>query len=339
MRTIILCMFACASIASAQNTGSISGTVLINTSDRPPVAKAPVVAKNSATGATYSAQSAGNGAYTISGLSPGSYEVSVNLTDPIPFPPFTRKDLQVRPGETARLDIALEDSQLGTLGDSIADFVESMKTPAPPKGASPRTREGKPDLSGLWLGGIPVDPGKPELLPSAEAIVRKRMEDVGSSLPSSRCLPMGITFTGFFGPTRLVQNPKLLVVIDEDEPVRQIYLDGRQHPKDWNPSFMGHSIGHWEGDTLVVDTTGLNDKTWISFAAPMHTEKLHLTERYRRPDLGHLEVETIIDDPGAFKQPWTIKRVHTLAPSEGDVMEFVCEENERDRQHISGNQR
>ena len=339
MRAIAVCMLACAFIASAQNMGSINGTIRVNASDRPPVPKAPVVAKNAATGATYSTQSSDNGTYTITPLPPGSYEVSVTLADPIPFPPFTQKDLQVRPGETARLDIDLEDIQLGTIGDSIADFIRSAKPPAPPKGPSPRTREGKPDLSGLWLGGIPVDPGKPELLPGAEAIVRERREDVGNSLPSSRCWPMGITFTGFFGPTRLVQDPKLLVVIDEDEPVRQIYLDGRQHPKDWNPSFMGHSIGHWEGDTLAVDTTWLNDKTWISFAAPIHTEMLHLTERYRRPDLGHLEVETTIDDPGAFQKPWTTKRVQTLAPKEGDVLEFVCEENERDRQHISSDKR
>jgi Carboxypeptidase regulatory-like domain len=332
-RGILICVLFCAA-ALAQTTGAINGTVRVNAEDRPGVPNAPVVAKNTTTGASYSARSAANGSYAISGLPPGRYEISVNMSDPIPFPPFLQKDVAVRAGGATRVDIALEDVQLGTIGDSIADFVKSLSPPPPPKGPAPRTPEGKPDLSGLWLGGLSTQSSKPELLPQAEALVKARAQDVGHSLPSARCLPMGIGFTGAFGPTRLVQTPKILVVIDEDEPVRQIYLDGRPHPRDWNPSFMGHSIGHWEGDTLAVDTTGLNDKTWISFSVTVHTEMLHLTERYRRIDLGHLEVETVFDDPGAFKKPWTMKRTSSLAPKEGDVLESICEENERDSTHL-----
>jgi Carboxypeptidase regulatory-like domain len=317
----------------AQTTGVISGTVRVNAEDHPGVPNAPVVARNTVTGRFYSVRSTASGTYRIPGLPDGPYDVSVNMTDPLPFPPFCQKNLRVRAGQDTRLDIELEDVQLGTIGDSIADFVRSLTPPPPPKGPMPRTPEGKPDLSGLWLGGMSTQISKPELLPEAEALAKERAQDVAHSLPSARCLPMGIGFTGAFGPTRLVQTPKILIVIDEDEPIRQIYLDGRPHPRDWNPSFMGHSIGHWEGDTLVVDTTGLNDKTWISFSVTVHTEMLHLTERYRRIDLGHLEVETVFDDPGAFKKPWTMKRTSSLAPKEGDVLESVCE-NERDSAHV-----
>jgi Carboxypeptidase regulatory-like domain len=330
---ISICVLFCAA-ALAQTTGAINGTVRVNAEDRPGVPNAPVVAKNTATGVSYSAHSTANGTYAIAGLPPGRYEISVNMSEPLPFPPFLQKDVAVRAGGTTRVDIALEDVQLGTIGDSIADFVRSLTPPPPPKGPMPRTPEGKPDLSGLWLGGLATQSSKPELLPEAEALAKERAQDVAHSLPSARCLPMGIGFTGAFGPTRLVQTPKILVVIDEDEPARQIYLDGRPHPRDWNPSFMGHSIGHWEGDTLAVDTTGLNDKTWISFSVIVHTEMLHLTERYRRIDLGHLEVETVFDDPGAFKKPWTMKRTSSLAPKEGDVLEWICEENERDSAHV-----
>src|SRR5262249_38984425 len=115
-------------------------------------------------------------------------------------------------------------------------------------------------------------------------------------------------------------------------PDRQIYLDGRGHPKDFNPSWMGHSIGHWEGDTLAIDTVGFNDLAWAAGSFPQ-TEKLHVTERFRRLDLGHLEVEMTYDDPGAFKQPVTRRVVDTLAPKDVDVLEYVCNENEKDVAH------
>jgi hypothetical protein len=337
IRALMICLLGWAAAALAQTTGAISGSVRTAAGDQPPVPNAAVVAKNTATAASYSARSAANGSYSLSGLPPGSYDLSVEVADPPLFLPFARKGLQLRAGQTQHLEIRLDDVLLNTLGDNGADFVKLTKPQAAPTGPAPRTREGKPDLSGLWLGALPKQTSKPELFPRAEALAQVRLKDSPAGPPSSRCLPMGITFAGFFGPTRLVQTPRILVIIDEDEPVRQIYLDGRGHPKDWNPSFMGHSIGRWEGDTLVVDTTWLNDQTWISFTVPIHTEMLHLIERYRRPDLGHLEVETTLEDPGAFKEPWTMKRVNSLAPNDGDVLEYVCEENERDQQHIPVN--
>ena len=319
-----------ASAAFAQNTGSISGTVRTAAGDNPAVPFAQIRARNTTTGASFSAQSTADGSYTLSGLSPGSYEVSADY--PPLFVPFSRKNIAVLAGQTVRVDVRLDDVLLNTLGDSGADFLKLMIPQPAPEGPLPRTREGKPDLSGVWLGAMPMNTTKPELLPWAETLASQRQKN-GVQPPSAFCLPMGIAFTGFFGPTKIVQTPDLLLILDEDEPVRQIYLDGRAHPQDPNPNFMGHSIGRWEGDTLVVDTIGLNDQTWLGFDSLPHTEMLHLTERYRRPNLGHLEVEVTFDDPGAFKKPWTNKRTNSLAPKDAEVLEYICAENERDRAH------
>jgi hypothetical protein len=147
----------------------------------------------------------------------------------------------------------------------------------------------------------------------------------------------GITAAGALFPYEIVQTPARLVMIFEDDipSHRTVYLDGRQHPKDPNPNWMGHSVGHWEGDTLVVDTVGFNDKSWLDPQGHPHTEKMHVTERVRRPDLGHLEIEFTIEDPGAYAKPWLIKRVADLDPDD-EIGEYVCTEGERDVVHMVG---
>ena len=115
---------------------------------------------------------------------------------------------------------------------------------------------------------------------------------------------------------QIVQTPKLLVTLRSDDVINahQVYLDGRSFPKDLEPTWQGYSIGKWEGDTLVIDTIGLNDKTWLNMFP--HTGKLHITDRLRRLDLGHLEVETTYDDPETFERPFQTKVVNVLAPDE-----------------------
>jgi hypothetical protein len=108
--------------------------------------------------------------------------------------------------------------------------------------------------------------------------------------------------------------------------MRQVFLDGRRHPADPSPTWLGHSIGTWDHDTLVVDTIGFNDKGWLDNTGRPQTERLHVVERYRRPDLGHLEVEITIDDPGAYTRPWKIRRSLQLAPGE-EIQEYICNEN------------
>ena len=164
--------------------------------------------------------------------------------------------------------------------------------------------DGKPDLSGVWLPAIQTDGGfaKPEPLPWAAAVLKQREEDHGKDIPSGHCLPLGVIMSTFVFPYQLIQAPKALVMLYEGEFPRQVYMDGRRHPKDPNPTWLGHSIGRWEGDTLVVDTVGFNGKVWVGMPGLPSSEMLHITERYTRPDMGHLEVEITVDDPGGVRQ-------------------------------------
>ena len=154
--------------------------------------------------------------------------------------------------------------------------------------------------------------------------------------PEANCLPTGVPRLAPY-PWKIVQTPTLVVFLFEGNihSYRQIFLDGRAHPKDPDPTWYGDSIGHWEGDTLVVDSVGFNDKFWFDFAAHPHTDKLHITERYRRPDLGHLESEVTIDDPGAYTKPFTLHGQFPLQ-TDTEIMEYVCNENNQDVTHIVG---
>jgi hypothetical protein len=332
MKTWIIWMLVGSSVF-AQSTGTVTGTILTAAGAGAPVPKAQVRLTNTVTGTSASTQSSNNGSYTLSGLTPGTYELSIQ--NPPLFLPFSRKDIQVGAARV-QIDVRIEDANLGTLGDGGEQFAELIADKPAPKGPTPRTRDGKPDLTGVWLPSPPTQIGEsPEPLPWAEALARERNGRKGIDSPQTHCLPMGLSFGGFFSSSRLVQTSKLLVIIDENgDPPRQVYLDGRAHPKDLNPSYMGHSIGHWDKDTLVVDTTGFNDRTWVTFASFPHTEQMRVTERFRRLDLGHLEVELTFDDPGAFKKPWKTKRVTSLAPDNFELLEYICADN-RDLEHLS----
>jgi hypothetical protein len=309
-----LLVYGCvaAGVVHAQATGTISGMVITKAGAGAPVQRAQVRVKHSPTGTPYSTQTSANGSYTISGLPPGTYEISVQL--PPFFIPFERKDVRVQAGQTARIDVSLDDVTLGTLGDGGEQFAALNAEHLAPSGPAPRTHDGKPDLSGVWLPSTPSLLGDPpEPLPWAEATARRRKDDLGKDAPQSHCLPMGPAWGGFFWPFRLVQSSDLLVIIDENaDPPRRIYLDGRAHPTELNPTFMGHSVGRWEEDTLVVDSVGFNDRAWLTL------------QSYP------------LDDPGAFRKPWKMKRVSSLAPKSADVMEYVCTENNRDVPHMVG---
>jgi hypothetical protein len=293
------------------------------------VARAPVDAKNTRTGSVYHALANNQGAYTLAGLPPGTYQVSINW---IAFRPFLRENVGVAEGQSVRLDIVLEDGDtLNTPGELV--FRHSAEEPR--KGPAPRTPEGKPDFSGVWLPAPDPHPEQPELRPAAAAIMKQR--SVGASpTPRALCLPTGIVSTTELDLMKFVQTPKLLVILVEggDPGFRQIFLDGRVHPPDLQPTWQGHSIGHWEDDTLVVDTVGFNDKVWLSLLAfQPQTERMHIVERLRRPNLGQLEIEYLIDDPGAYVKPWKIHRTLTLAPNE-ELQEYLCTENNKDPQHM-----
>jgi hypothetical protein len=314
----------------AQSGGTITGTVVDLGGD--PVANAAIQATNAETKAVYKATTTAAGVYTLVQLPAGTYELSNTM---LGFMPFVQRNVKVTAAETLQLNLHFQDIQLNTLGDGRADFV-FMDTPHPaPTGQAPHMPDGKPDLSGMWYAQRTVDPGKPEMKAWAEAVVKERAENNGKDFPQSRCQPLGIILAPKLLPWKTVQTPALLVIIAEVDLTRQVFLDGRGHPNDWNPTWLGHSIGHWDGDTLVVDTTGFNDKAWFDGGGVPHTEKMHITERYRRVDLGHLEIGVTIEDPDTFVKPWVIKRAAELAPND-EIQEYVCTENERDREHLVG---
>ncbi len=329
MRLIVLLL--CASAAFAQTNGTIEGTI---TGLSGTTANAPILATNRTTHAVYKGFSSETGRYTLGQLPPGAYDLSVSATG---FNPYVQQDVKVTAGKTVQLDIHLIEYQLDTLGDGREFRLDLLSAHATPSGPTPRTLEGKPDFSGVWYAQRPVDPGKPEPLPWVEALLQERAANNAKDAPGARCLPRGITLAGALFPYKLVQTKNLLVMLFEDDipSHRQVFLDGRSHPKDLNPSWMGHSVGHWEGDTLEVDTVGFNDKSWLDPQGHAHTDKMRVTERLRRPDLGHLEIEFTVDDPGAYANPWVFKRVADLDPDD-EVGEYVCTENNRDVEHMVG---
>ena len=205
---------------------------------------------------------------------------------------------------------------------------------------APRAADGKPDFSGVWRINRPtandLKPG--DVLPWAETLAKQSQENLGKDDPSDvHCLPYGprINFAEDPNLLKIVQTPSLIVILSEDLAYRQIFLDGRELPADPNPDFMGYSVGHWEGDTVVITTAGYNDRTWLDNAGHPHTEALRTVEWFRRRDFGHLEITKTFDDPRAYVRPWTAKVTGDLM-SDSDLLEFVCNENEKDSAHLVG---
>jgi hypothetical protein len=134
---------------------------------------------------------------------------------------------------------------------------------------------------------------------------------------------------------KFIQTPNVLVILLEELNYRQIHLDGRALPKDPDPSFMGYSVGRWEGDTLIAESTGFKDRIWLDLVGHPITDSLRITERFHRLDFGHMEIAETIDDPKTFKKPFTIVIKLELVP-DSEILEFVCAENEKDREHMVG---
>jgi hypothetical protein len=202
---------------------------------------------------------------------------------------------------------------------------------------APRSSDGKPDLSGLWTNDadplLPRPPVelKPEdivLTPQGKALQRPREH----YFPGARCLPNILYLT--VAPFKIfVSRDTVVMLYEHDTTFRQIFIDGRQLPQDPNPTWMGYSVGKWEDDTLVVDTSGFKDDDLI-LPGP-HSDALHIIERYRRRDFGHLEIQLTIDDPKIYAKPWTMKVNSHLIP-DTELLEYICNENEKDLKHMVG---
>jgi hypothetical protein len=228
----------------------------------------------------------------------------------------------------------------------------------------PRTGDGKPDLSGVWLnewfyGGqvrkppvsAPGEPpastfanigaGFPEGLPFqpwAKELMEKRKEQNSKENPDAHCLPMGIMqFHEHPQPRKMVQTPGLLLILYEgNSGVRQIFTDGRPLPdNDPQPWWYGYSRGRWEGDTLVVETTGLRDGGWLDIWGSPLTDAAKITERFRRLSYGVLKIDVTIDDPKAYTKPFSVRVNQRIMP-EGELIEFICNENNKAPQLMVG---
>jgi hypothetical protein len=333
MRTAL---FVLTSALVFAQTGSITGKVV--DADGGVVAKTPLEATNTQSKAVFKATTSDKGEYTLSAMPAGTYDVAVNAPDFL-YHPYLQHDVRVTVGAPLKLDIRLRDGiTLNTLGEDRQALSLMFAIPPPPKGATPRLSNGRPDLSGFWFPNfsdfVPADQGgppPPDLQAWAAEVRKTRKENEYADVPSAHCLPSG--FVAMAGTGKFVHTNSVLVVLTEGDLTRQIFLDGRAHPKEVNPTWLGHSTGRWEGDTLVVDTVGMNDRTWLDQEGSPHSDKIHVVERYSRPDLGHLKLELTVEDPGALNKPW--KTVHTmLLNPKDDVQEFVCTENNRDIEHL-----
>jgi len=202
---------------------------------------------------------------------------------------------------------------------------------------APRTPDGKPDLSGLWnkispkySRNIAADLKPGEIQPWAQALVQQRKEDLGKDYMNVVCVPLGPGYATDADSTgaemmKIIQTPALIVILNPDMTYRQIFLDGRALESAPNPSWMGYSVGHWDGDTLVVESFGFNDRTWLDHDGHPHTEALRMTERYRRRDFGNLDLDVSLSDPAVYAKPWTVTVRAELAP-DTEMIEWVCNE-------------
>lgn len=236
---------------------------------------------------------------------------------------------------------------------------------------TPTTPDGKPDLNGIWttdrtplpelerlfpgLGDLAVPGDGPEVLHKyfmnvladfkrEDSPLRKefvpiliqRGEDQGKDSPTAKCLPPGVPMGDLLAlPRRFIHVPGLMVILSEANPPRLIYLDGRKHPVDPQPAWLGYSVGAWEGDTLVVETRGFTDRSWLDAFGHPRSEAMRITERIRRRDFGHLDVQVTLDDPKLYSKQFSIRYSVTLTP-DTDILETVCAENERDVKHMVG---
>ena len=227
-------------------------------------------------------------------------------------------------------------------------------------GPAPRVN-GKPDLSGIWqveaeprgpggLFGLGESPnskyfrdilsdfkrGEEPLTPEGAEILRRNSQP-GVVGPNLLCLPDGVPHADLLPePFKVIQTPGEILMLYEVETIfRQIFTDGRKIPQDPSPTWLGYSVGHWDGDTLVIETAGFNDRSWLDARGHGHSEQMRVEERFHRRDFGHMDVSVTITDPKVFSKPFTINFVEGLLP-DTDVFEHICYEDEKDAAHLPG---
>lgn len=219
-----------------------------------------------------------------------------------------------------------------------ADGKPNLTAPAP------KAADGKTDLSGVWrvadgkyLQNIAADIGEPPFQEWAAALYKQRADGLGKGRPSERCIPHGIP-DGMLvrnSPFKIVQTPGVVVILYEEfNHYRQIFTDGRGFPPETNASWFGYSIGRWEGDSLVAETVGFNDQSWLDDPGHPHSDALRVTERFSRDTFGRMTLVVTFDDPKTYTRPWSATIPFGLF-ADTELIESICE-NERDRAHMVG---
>ena len=210
---------------------------------------------------------------------------------------------------------------------------------------APKTSDGKPDISGLWqppvgyIGDIAKDlkPGELSFQPWAAALYQHRRDTLSKEDPTGWCVPGGVPRADVVPyPFKILALPGVTMILYEAvHSYRQIFTDGRPLPTNPNPAWMGYSVGRWDGDTFVVESSGFNDNAWLDNFGHPGTESLRVTERFHRKDFGNMDVEVTIDDPKAYTKPWTVTLPFRLLP-DTELLEYICSENNKDLEHLVG---
>ena len=314
-------------LALAQAQTTLTGTV--TGFDGETMVNVPVQVEYLETSRSLYTNTDNQGGFTFTELAPGVYTLSIAMPC-CAYEGFTEEEIEVAAGSTRTFNVTLKEGfSLSTLGDdpaTIANIVRDRQVI--PDLPVPRLGNAKPDLSGVWLVNSDPFPQKPQALPWAEKVLEERNANGQRDNPHNSCLPGGLPVPSGGSPFigKFVHTDELLVVLLEDVPgFRQVFVDGRSQPEDPNPSWMGHSIAHWDGETLVVDTVGFNDRGWTAGGYP-RSEAMHMTERYQRPTYGLMTAVVTIEDEAVFQAPWVRNMSFDLAPQE-ELIEFVCENN------------
>ncbi len=268
------------------------------------------------------------GEFSVNGIPPGVYDLKAPIICCL-YSSIDRKGMRVDPAQ--RLDVPVQwGMNLGTIGDDPGILGNDLRARAGAQtGPTPRMPDGKPDLSGVWSfvrRGAPGF-GPPLQMKPWAAAIQKQLRDMGvDANAGAYCLPGSAIPTMLTYPQKFIQTPSVIIQLTDFyiPGYRQIFIDGRGHPEYWNPSWLGHSIGTWEDDTLVIETVGFNEVTPFGFG--IHSEKLRVIERIRRPDYGRLEVEIYAEDPEAWEAPYKTTLEAALVPDE-EILEWVCENN------------
>lgn len=291
------------------------------------VVDAPMRATHIASGDSWQTRTDDEGRYEFDGLPAGGYRLQVRVHG-AEYRPYKFEPVELQKGSELKFDIQLEQGhQLNTIGDDFgiatAQILAQQDVPDLPR---PTTADGKPNLAGMWLYGQDLFPPAPKLTEWAAKLIEERNKNHFIESPRFRCLPTSLPIPTHTPPVfgKFLHTPELIVILYEGIlGYRQIFMDGRGHPEEPDPSWLGHSIGWWEDDVLVVDTTGFNDRGWTGSSHP-RSEEFHVIERYRRTRYGDMDLELTIEDPAVYEEPWVRQMPMYLAPNE-ILFEFVCE--------------